>query len=44
MKKTARCGWAGNDPLMMAYHDDEWGVPVHDDQKTGLAFRSLNST
>jgi DNA-3-methyladenine glycosylase I len=28
-----RCGWAGNDPLMVAYHDEEWGVPVHDDRK-----------
>ena len=26
-----RCGWAGADPLYLAYHDDEWGVPVHDD-------------
>src|SRR3954451_11852459 len=29
----ARCAWAGNDPLMTAYHDDEWGVPLHDDRK-----------
>lgn len=28
-----RCGWAGNDPLMIRYHDEEWGVPVHDDRK-----------
>jgi DNA-3-methyladenine glycosylase I len=28
-----RCEWAGTDPLYVAYHDDEWGVPVHDDQK-----------
>ncbi|QXE88996.1 DNA-3-methyladenine glycosylase I [Geomonas subterranea] len=27
-----RCGWAGNDPLYCAYHDLEWGVPVHDDR------------
>ena len=27
-----RCSWAGsNDPAMVAYHDEEWGVPVHDD-------------
>ncbi len=26
-----RCGWAGSDPLYVAYHDEEWGVPVHDD-------------
>jgi DNA-3-methyladenine glycosylase I len=28
-----RCSWAGTDPLMVAYHDDEWGVPVHDDHR-----------
>jgi DNA-3-methyladenine glycosylase I len=28
-----RCGWAGTDPLYVAYHDEEWGVPVHDDRK-----------
>ena len=28
-----RCRWAGTDPLMVAYHDDEWGVPVHDDRR-----------
>jgi DNA-3-methyladenine glycosylase I len=29
-----RCGWVGlGDPLMLAYHDREWGVPVHDDHK-----------
>ncbi len=27
-----RCEWAGSDPLMVAYHDEEWGVPVHDDR------------
>jgi len=27
-----RCAWAGLDPLMLAYHDDEWGVPSHDDR------------
>lgn len=26
-----RCPWANNDPLMIEYHDREWGVPVHDD-------------
>lgn len=31
MKKT--CTWPGNDLLMHQYHDDEWGVPVHDDKK-----------
>ncbi len=33
MRKTSRCAWAANDPLMTAYHDDEWGVPVHEDQR-----------
>ena len=27
-----RCGWAGDDPLMIAYHDTEWGTPVHGDR------------
>ena len=29
---TTRCQWAGTDPLYVAYHDLEWGVPVHDDR------------
>lgn len=28
-----RCGWETSDPIYIAYHDEEWGVPVHDDQK-----------
>ena len=28
-----RCGWCGSNPLYIAYHDDEWGVPVHDDRR-----------
>ena len=27
-----RCAWSGTDPLFIAYHDGEWGVPVHDDR------------
>lgn len=27
-----RCPWPGDDPLMLAYHDLEWGAPVHDDR------------
>lgn len=27
-----RCEWCGSDPLYVAYHDDEWGIPVHDDR------------
>ncbi len=30
--EVVRCAWAGTDPLMQAYHDTEWGVPVHDDR------------
>lgn len=32
MNKT-RCAWAGSDALYQQYHDTEWGVPVHDDQR-----------
>lgn len=32
MTKT-RCEWCGTDPDYVAYHDEEWGVPVHDDRK-----------
>jgi len=31
-KPVVRCAWAGADPLMVGYHDQEWGVPVHDDR------------
>ena len=27
-----RCPWPANDPLMLRYHDEEWGVPVHDER------------
>jgi len=27
-----RCAWAGEQPVYVAYHDEEWGVPVHDDR------------
>jgi len=50
--KDRRCTWVGSDPLMVVYHDTEWGVPVHDDQKlfefmvldamqAGLSFRII---
>ena len=29
--KKKRCAWSGTDPLYVSYHDEEWGVPVHDD-------------
>ncbi len=49
-----RCGWAGNDPLLIAYHDEEWGVPEHDDKRlfeflvlegaqAGLSWRTILS-
>ncbi|HET8999626.1 MAG TPA: DNA-3-methyladenine glycosylase I, partial [bacterium] len=28
-----RCPWSNTDPLMISYHDTEWGVPAHDDRK-----------
>ena len=30
---VSRCAWAGSDPLMVAYHDDEWGEPLHDERR-----------
>ena len=33
MTELTRCAWPGNDPLMLQYHDQEWGVPLHDDRK-----------
>ena len=33
MAELKRCAWAGDDPLYVAYHDDEWGVPIHDDRR-----------
>ena len=32
MIERKRCGWCGTDELYVAYHDDEWGVPVRDDR------------
>ena len=32
MTDPIRCPWATSDPLYVAYHDNEWGVPVHDDR------------
>ena len=33
-KRINRCAWVGSDnPLMLEYHDREWGVPVHDDRQ-----------
>ncbi|GAB4452916.1 MAG: DNA-3-methyladenine glycosylase I [Anaerolineae bacterium] len=33
MTVIQRCAWTGSDPLYIAYHDHEWGVPVHDDRQ-----------
>src|SRR5678816_1576593 len=33
-----RCAWVGDDPLMIAYHDEEWGIPCHED---GALFERL---
>ena len=54
MSKTSlkRCGWHGEDPLYVSYHDKEWGVPVHDDRvlfeflllegaQAGLSWRTI---
>jgi DNA-3-methyladenine glycosylase I len=32
-KPLVRCAWPGDDPLMIAYHDEEWGAPLRDDRK-----------
>ena len=32
-KIQKRCAWLNDNPLMIEYHDKEWGVPVHDDKK-----------
>ena len=31
-RAVRRCFWAESDPLLAAYHDEEWGVPIHDDR------------
>jgi DNA-3-methyladenine glycosylase I len=51
-RAKTRCAWAGDDPLMIAYHDEEWGRPVHDDRvlfeflilegaQAGLSWRTI---
>jgi DNA-3-methyladenine glycosylase I len=48
----SRCVWAGNEPLMVRYHDEEWGVPSYDDRhlyemlvlegaQAGLSWRTI---
>ena len=33
MEQVQRCEWAGPDPIYIDYHDNEWGRPIHDDNK-----------
>ena len=33
MAGVTRCAWPSEDPLYLAYHDEEWGVPLHDDRR-----------
>ena len=33
MAEPERCTWVGADPLMVRYHDEEWGMPLRDDRK-----------
>ena len=30
LAKRKRCAWSGTDPLFVVYHDEEWGVPIHE--------------
>ncbi len=33
LKEKTRCSWSTTDPIYIKYHDEEWGVPIHDDRK-----------
>jgi DNA-3-methyladenine glycosylase I len=33
MPQKSTCNWPSGDPLMIRYHDEEWGVPLHDDRR-----------
>jgi DNA-3-methyladenine glycosylase I len=33
VEDRTRCSWCGSDPLYRAYHDEQWGVPVHDERE-----------
>ncbi|RYD49308.1 MAG: DNA-3-methyladenine glycosylase I [Sphingomonadales bacterium] len=52
MNEMTRCAWAGDDPVMQAYHDQEWGVPIRDSRmlwemlmlegfQAGLSWRTI---
>lgn len=51
-RERSRCAWVGDDPEMIRYHDEEWGVPAHDDRhlfemltlegaQAGLSWRTI---
>ena len=51
-REKTRCAWPGADALMLAYHDEEWGTPLHDDRllfeflilegaQAGLSWRTI---
>lgn len=40
---TKRCGWCGDDPLYVKYHDEEWGRPILDDDRKMFEFLVLES-
>jgi DNA-3-methyladenine glycosylase I len=51
-RARTRCTWPGSEPLMLAYHDEEWGTPLHDDRllfeflilegaQAGLSWRTI---
>lgn len=42
MKTITRCEWVTDDPIYIKYHDEEWGVPVHDD-RVHFEFLTLES-
>ncbi|HAP54915.1 MAG: DNA-3-methyladenine glycosylase I [Spirochaetia bacterium] len=33
MRELQRCPWCGADPMYLRYHDEEWGTPLHDEQR-----------
>jgi len=39
MKEIIRCDWANKSELEQKYHDEEWGIPVHDDKKLFKSYK-----
>ncbi len=33
MEEKVRCGWCLSEEIVTRYHDEEWGIPIHDDRK-----------